>query len=55
MSNILWFDEIGGKNASLGEMVPHLSDLGVRVLGSSATSAEVYRSFLSAGGLDLRL
>ncbi|MEV1130063.1 phosphoenolpyruvate synthase [Agromyces sp. NPDC049794] len=59
MSNILWFDEIGmadlgqvgGKNASLGEMVSHLSDAGVRVPGGFATTAEAYRSFLSADGL----
>lgn len=59
MNNILWFDEIGmadlgqvgGKNASLGEMVSHLSDAGVRVPGGFATTADAYRSFLSADGL----
>ncbi|WP_136706583.1 phosphoenolpyruvate synthase [Agromyces sp. H66] len=59
MSNILWFDEIGmtelpqvgGKNASLGEMVSQLSDAGVRVPGGFATTADAYRSFLSADGL----
>ncbi|MGM7671629.1 phosphoenolpyruvate synthase [Microbacterium sp. A93] len=63
MSNILWFDEVGmadlpqvgGKNASLGEMVSHLSDLGVRVPGGFATTADAYRSFLSTSGLDLRI
>lgn len=59
MSSILWFDEIGmadlpqvgGKNASLGEMVSHLSDLGVRVPGGFATTADAYRAFLAADGL----
>ncbi|GAA3907898.1 phosphoenolpyruvate synthase [Microbacterium invictum] len=59
MSSIAWFDEIGmddlaqvgGKNASLGEMVSHLSDLGVRVPGGFATTADAYRSFLAADGL----
>ncbi|MEW1973828.1 PEP/pyruvate-binding domain-containing protein [Microbacterium profundi] len=63
MSNILWFDEVGmadlpqvgGKNASLGEMVSHLSDLGVRVPGGFATTADAYRSFLSTSGLDQRI
>ena len=63
MSNILWFDEIrmsdlaqvGGKNASLGEMVSQLSDAGVRVPGGFATTADAYRSFLRAGGLDDRI
>ena len=51
MKNVLWFDEIGmtdlpavgGKNASLGEMVSHLSALGVRVPGGFATTADAYR------------
>lgn len=63
MSNILWFDEVGmadlpqvgGKNASLGEMVSHLSDLGVRVPGGFATTADAYRAFLGADGLDQRI
>ncbi|MGV9193798.1 phosphoenolpyruvate synthase [Microbacterium sp. MC2] len=63
MSSILWFDEIGmgdlaqvgGKNASLGEMVSHLSDLGVRVPGGFATTADAYRSFLAADGLYERI
>src|SRR5690554_7542154 len=63
MSNILWFDEVGmadlpqvgGKNASLGEMVSNLADLGVRVPGGFATTADAYRAFLSSDGLDTRI
>ncbi|GAA3938268.1 phosphoenolpyruvate synthase [Microbacterium soli] len=63
MTNILWFDEVGmadlpqvgGKNASLGEMVSNLSDLGVRVPGGFATTADAYRAFLTADGLDTRI
>ncbi|MBY6062153.1 phosphoenolpyruvate synthase [Microbacterium esteraromaticum] len=63
MSNILWFHEVtmtdlpqvGGKNASLGEMVSHLSDLGVRVPGGFATTADAYRAFLVSDGLDTRI
>ena len=59
MKNVLWFDEIGmtdlpavgGKNASLGEMVSHLSALGVRVPGGFATTADAYRRFLAHDGL----
>ncbi len=42
---------VGGKNASLGEMIAELSDRGVRVPGGFATTAEAYREFLSANGL----
>ncbi|HYP72950.1 MAG TPA: phosphoenolpyruvate synthase, partial [Microbacterium sp.] len=63
MGNILWFDEIrmadlpqvGGKNASLGEMVGALADAGVRVPGGFATTADAYRAFLASGGLDARI
>ncbi|MCH8566426.1 phosphoenolpyruvate synthase [Nesterenkonia sp. LB17] len=63
MSNILWFDDIsladiaavGGKNASLGEMVARLSEAGVRVPGGFATTADAYRVFLAANGLDHRI
>ncbi len=59
MTNILWYDEVGmadiaqvgGKNASLGEMVSNLSDAGVRVPGGFATTADAYREFLAANGL----
>ncbi len=63
MTNILWFDEVGmadvarvgGKNASLGEMVSHLSALGVKVPGGFATTADAYRSFLTADELEGRI
>jgi pyruvate,water dikinase len=58
-TNILWFAEIGmqdvgqvgGKNASLGEMVSNLSGAGVSVPGGFATTADAYREFLAAEGL----
>ena len=42
---------VGGKNASLGEMISNLSNLGVAVPGGFATTAEAYRQFLSEAGL----
>jgi len=48
-------DSVGGKNASLGEMISQLSDAGVRVPGGFATTAEAYREFLSGTGLDKRI
>ncbi|MCC6531498.1 MAG: phosphoenolpyruvate synthase [Burkholderiales bacterium] len=46
---------VGGKNASLGEMIGELAPLGVRVPGGFATTAEAYREFLSANALDQRI
>lgn len=46
---------VGGKNASLGEMISHLSSLGVSVPGGFATTAAAYREFLGSGGLDKRI
>ena len=48
-------DTVGGKNASLGEMIGNLSSLGVTVPGGFATTAAAYRSFLAADGLDRRI
>lgn len=42
---------VGGKNASLGEMIGKLSNLGVLVPGGFATTAAAYRDFLRNGGL----
>ncbi|MBT3204349.1 MAG: phosphoenolpyruvate synthase [Gammaproteobacteria bacterium] len=42
---------VGGKNASLGEMISNLSNLGVNVPGGFATTADAYREFLDAAGL----
>ena len=46
---------VGGKNASLGEMIGHLSGAGVRVPGGFATTAAAYRDFLAQGDLDKRI
>lgn len=56
---ILWLDQlgmndlekVGGKNASLGEMIGHLADAGVRVPGGFATTADAFREFLDQSGL----
>ncbi|QCH14236.1 phosphoenolpyruvate synthase [Synechococcus sp. CB0101] len=47
--------EVGGKNASLGEMIRQLSAQGVRVPGGFATTAAAYRHFIAAGGLQQQL
>jgi pyruvate,water dikinase len=46
---------VGGKNASLGEMIDKLSSLGVSVPGGFATTAAAYRDFLRANGLDRKI
>jgi len=46
---------VGGKNASLGEMISNLSNLGVTVPGGFATTAAAYRKFLAADGLDTKI
>ena len=48
-------DSVGGKNASLGEMISQLSDAGVRVPGGFATTAQAFRDFLTTSGLDKRI
>lgn len=45
-------DKVGGKNASLGEMISHLSGAGVSVPGGFATTAEAFRLFLEQTGLN---
>jgi pyruvate, water dikinase len=60
---LLWFRElgmhdvarVGGKNASLGEMIRALSGAGVQVPDGFATTADAYRDFLAANGLDKRI
>jgi len=60
MTNVLWFselglsdlDQVGGKNASLGEMVRNLASAGVKVPGGFATTADAYRRFLAESKLD---
>src|SRR6476469_1560323 len=59
MTNVLWFstlgmadlEEVGGKNASLGEMVANLASAGVRVPDGFATTADAYRRFIAQEGL----
>jgi len=46
---------VGGKNASLGEMISQLSGTGVRVPGGFATTAQAYRDFLEHEGLAARI
>jgi pyruvate,water dikinase len=48
-------EHVGGKNASLGEMISSLAKLGVHVPGGFATTAQAYREFLKQGGLDERI
>jgi pyruvate,water dikinase len=48
-------ETVGGKNASLGEMIANLSSLGVDVPGGFATTSAAYRDFLKTGGLDDRI
>ena len=60
---VRWFDtlgmgdveEVGGKNASIGEMIRGLREAGVRVPGGFATTAAAYRDFLEADGLAERI
>ena len=46
---------VGGKNASLGEMLQNLGNMGVKVPGGFATTADAYREFLSTDNLDVRI
>ena len=46
---------VGGKNASLGEMISHLSNLGVSVPGGYATTADAFRQFLATSRLDNKI
>ncbi len=48
-------DKVGGKNASLGEMIHNLTDKGVRVPGGFATTADAFREFLATNGLADRI
>jgi pyruvate,water dikinase len=48
-------EQVGGKNSSLGEMIGALSAAGIRVPGGFATTADAYREFLAADGLDQRI
>jgi pyruvate,water dikinase len=48
-------DEVGGKNASIGEMLSQLGGTGVATPGGFATTTAAYRSFLAFNGLDERI
>jgi len=48
-------ETVGGKNASLGEMISQLSKTGVEVPDGFATTAAAYREFLAQSGLDARV
>ena len=48
-------DTVGGKNASLGEMISQLSATGVRVPGGFATTADAFREFLTHNNLTERI
>ncbi|MEG4988651.1 phosphoenolpyruvate synthase [Microcoleus sp. BR0-C5] len=60
---VLLFDEVGiadiplvgGKNASLGEMIQQLTGQGVRVPNGFATTAHAYRYFIQSAGLEAKL
>ena len=60
---VIWFEKlrmtdvesVGGKNASLGEMISQLANSGVRVPGGFATTADAYRDFLRHNGLADRI
>lgn len=60
---IVWFDQltmndvglVGGKNASLGEMISHLAQAGVTVPAGFATTTVAYREFLATNGLTDRI
>ncbi|MBU6491712.1 MAG: phosphoenolpyruvate synthase [Burkholderiales bacterium] len=48
-------DSVGGKNASLGEMISQLAEAGVRVPGGFATTAHAFRDFLAHNNLTERI
>ena len=57
---VIWFEglgmndveTVGGKNASLGEMISNLASAGIDVPGGFATTAKAFRDFLSQSGID---
>ncbi len=62
-SLVLWFDQVGiadiplvgGKNASLGEMIQQLKPKGVNIPSGFATTAYAYRYFIQSAGLESKL
>ena len=63
MKNILGFEQaglasldiVGGKNASIGEMIQHLTKSGVKVPGGFATVANAYHDFITRNRLDKKI
>ena len=64
MSNFIkWFKDlgiddvgtVGGKNASLGEMISNLTELGIQVPNGFATTSYAYQTFLEQSGLNQRI
>jgi pyruvate,water dikinase len=63
VEHVVWFESIGmndvarvgGKNASLGEMIGSLAASGVKVPGGFATTADAFREFLDHNGLEARI
>jgi pyruvate,water dikinase len=53
--DIAQIDQVGGKNASLGEMIQHLTVAGVQVPHGFATTADAYRAFLEENNLDHKI
>lgn len=44
--------EVGGKNASLGEMIKHLEPLGINIPAGFATTSSAYRAFITENELE---
>ena len=53
--NSAHLSQVGGKNASLGEMIQNLTDAGIQVPGGFATTVHAYREFLAYNCLDERI
>jgi len=61
--HVLWYQQlgmgdvavVGGKNASLGEMISNLANAGVQVPGGFATTASAFNEFLEQSGLEARI
>ncbi|OKP05783.1 phosphoenolpyruvate synthase [Xenorhabdus eapokensis] len=62
-NNVLWYNQlgmndvnrVGGKNASLGEMITNLAELGVSVPNGFATTAQAFNDFLEQSGVNQRI
>ncbi|MDX1729482.1 MAG: PEP/pyruvate-binding domain-containing protein, partial [Pseudoalteromonas tetraodonis] len=60
---VLWYQElgmqdvprVGGKNASLGEMISNLANAGVQVPGGFATTSDAFNEFLEQSGLNAKI